>query len=363
MIQENKVLKDSEITALKTRWQKKSKEGKLTFQQRMLRRLKIHCSKTSEKRPHKLDLRGITLYNEDLSELDLSGYDFSYANLNGSIFAKTNFSFSKFHHASLEKADLDECEFMGADLTYASLNECSAKQGGFGGANLSYASLINSNLSESTLSQSTLIHTDLRATNLEKARLSESNLSHAVFTRANLVQCDLKESDLRKTNFEFADMRGARLMSVKNFKTANWIRVDIRDIDLRGVYLAKRFISDENYLYEFKIGSKLNMFLYHVWKATSDCGRSLSRFSICILGITLVFAALYTQVDINYGDNKTWFSPIYFSIVTLTTLGYGDVLPTSLTGQIIVTLHALTGFTGLGAMLSILGNKLARRAD
>jgi len=363
MMQENKPLKESQIAALKTRWQKKDKESKLTLQQIMLRRLKVRCAKTSDRRPLKLDLRGITLYNEDLSELDLSEYDFSYANLNGSIFAKTNFSFSKFHHATLEKADLDECEFMGADLTYASLNECSAQQGGFGGANLSYASLINSNLSKATLSQSTLIHSDLRAANLSKARLSESDLSHAIFTRANLVKCDLKDSDLRKTNFELADMQGARLMSVKNFKTANWIRVDIRDIDLRGAYLSKRFISDENYLYEFKMGSKLNMYLYHVWKATSDCGRSLSRFSICILGITLVFAALYTQVDINYGDNKTWFSPIYFSIVTLTTLGYGDVLPSSLAGQVIVTLHALTGFTGLGGLLSILGNKLARRAD
>lgn len=208
-----------------------------------------------------------------------------------------------------------------------------------------------------------MIHSDFRASNLEKARLSESDLSHAVFTRANLAQCDLKESDVRKTSFELANMQGARLMSVKNFKTANWIRVDIRDIDLRGAYLVKRFISDENYLYEFKMGSKLNRYVYYVWKATSDCGRSLSLFSICILVITLFFAALYTQVDIAYGDHKTWFSPIYFSIVTLTTLGYGDVLPVSLAGQIIVTLHALTGFTGLGGLLSILGNKLARRAD
>lgn len=363
MTQENKPLKTSKIDALKARWQKKDKDGKQTLQEAMLRRLKVRCSKTSENRPLKLDLRGISLCNADLSGLDLSEYDFSYANLNGSIFSKTNFSFSKFHHATLEKTDLDECEFIGADLTYASLNECSARQGGFGRADLSYASMINSNLSRATLSHSIFVHSDARAANLDKARLSESDLSHAVFTRASLVQCDLKESNVEKTSFELANMQGARLMSVKNFESANWIRADIRDIDLRGAYLVRRFIADENFLYEFKTGSKLNMMMYHAWKITSDCGRSLTRFSICILVITLFFATLYGFVEIDYGDSKTWFSSIYFSIVTLTTLGYGDVLPKSLAGQIIVTFHALAGFTGLGGLLSILGNKLARRAD
>lgn len=362
-MQEEKELKPSQIEALKTRWQQKSQDGELTRQQKMIRRLKLRCDKNSDRRPLKLDLRGITIYNEDLSGLDLSEYDFSYANLNGSIFARANFSMSKFHHATLEKTDLDHCEFMGADLTYAVLNECSARQGGFGGADLSYAGMINSNLSEATLSHSKFIHCDARAANLSKARLSQSDLSYAVFTRANLLECDLKDSDVKHTNFELADMRGARLMSVKNFETSNWVRVDIRDIDLRGAYLVRRFIADENYLYEFRTRSKLNLYVYHIWKLTSDCGRSLTRFSACILVITLFFATLYGVVDINFGDNKTWFSSIYFSIVTLTTLGYGDVLPNSLAGQMIVTLHALVGFTGLGGMLSILGNKLARRAD
>lgn len=335
MMQETKPLKKSEIDALKARWQKKGQDSDLTLQQMMLRRLKIRCQKTSDKRPLKLDLRGISICNEDLSDLDLSEYDFSYANLNGSIFAKSNFSFSKFHHATLEKPDLDECEFMGSDLTYVSLNECSARHGGFGGADFSHASMINSNLSGATLSHAKINHVDARASRLDKARLSESDLSYAVFTRASLVKCDLKESDVNKASFELADLQGARLMSVKNFKSANWIRADIRDIDLRGAYLVRRFIADENYLYEFKTGSRLNLYVYHLWKLTSDCGRSMSRFSACILVITLFFAAVYGFVDIDYGDNKTWFSSIYFSIVTLTTLGYGDVLPASLAGRLL----------------------------
>jgi len=82
-----------------------------------------------------------------------------------------------------------------------------------------------------------------------------------------------------------------------------------------------------------------------------------------MLGVTLIFATIYALVDIDYGDYVTPFSPIYFSFVTLTTLGYGDVLPAPLTAQIFVTLQAITGYMGLGGLLSILGNKMARRAE
>jgi hypothetical protein len=68
-------------------------------------------------------------------------------------------------------------------------------------------------------------------------------------------------------------------------------------------------------------------------------------------------------VAIDYGEYRTWFSPIYFSFVTLTTLGYGDAVPMSLTAQIVVSLQAVTGYMGLGGLLSILGNKMARRAE
>ena len=78
---------------------------------------------------------------------------------------------------------------------------------------------------------------------------------------------------------------------------------------------------------------------------------------------TMMFAVIYTQVSIDYGEYETAFSPIYFSFVTLTTLGYGDAIPSSLIAQVFVTLQAIAGYMGLGGLLSILGNKMARRAE
>ena len=54
---------------------------------------------------------------------------------------------------------------------------------------------------------------------------------------------------------------------------------------------------------------------------------------------------------------------MYYSVVTLTTLGYGDAVPASLPAQVLAMSEAILGYVGLGDMLSILANKMARRAE
>jgi len=356
-------IQDFDIKEVKSRWHHKSPEFEGTLQDHMVHTLKIDCLLGNFKRPLNLDLRGINLNNQNLSGLDLSGYDLSFASMNRINLAKTNLSNTILREASLEKAILDECEFMGSDLSRASLNECSAKMCGFGGANLSHASLINADLSDAVFSRSILISADLRASDLRRSRLAEADLSNAVFTRAILEESDLKKSNVANTNFELANMKGCRLLGIRNFKKADWIGADIREMDLRGAYLVRRYIADENYLFEFQTQSRLNKIIYWAWWATSDCGRSLMRWFVWLTGATLVFAGIYTQVGIDYGDYATWFSPIYFSFVTLTTLGYGDAVPATFVAQVFVTMQAITGYMGLGGLLSILGNKMARRAE
>ena len=46
--------------------------------------------------------------------------------------------------------------------------------------------------------------------------------------------------------------------------------------------------------------------------------------------IVALFGGLFYLVEVDYGDHPTFLSPIYYSVVTITTLGYGDVV---LTGQ------------------------------
>ena len=75
------------------------------------------------------------------------------------------------------------------------------------------------------------------------------------------------------------------------------------------------------------------------------------------------FSYLYTLVGIDYGAYATALSPMYFSVVTMTTLGFGDAVPQTLAGQILTMIEVSTGYIMLGGLLSIFSNKLARRGD
>jgi hypothetical protein len=56
------------------------------------------------------------------------------------------------------------------------------------------------------------------------------------------------------------------------------------------------------------------------------------------------------------------FSFIYYSIVTFTTLGFGDIVPRTGWLQFWVMLEVILGYIMLGGLISILANKLARRS-
>jgi uncharacterized protein YjbI with pentapeptide repeats len=354
---------DEEIAGLSTRWLDEDPGGKGTRRDVLLSMLRVSCRKGGSGRPQNVDLREINLVGEDLSGLDLSGYDFTGADMTHADLSASNLGWARLQGANLYKANLKDCELVGADLTSANLNQCLAERAGFGATDLTGASLINANLRKATLSEARLCRADLRAADLQGSHIRSADLSGASFTRADLRNADLKESDVRDATFEVADLQQCRLLGIRNYTKANWIGADIRAVDLRGAYLVRRFIVDENYLYEFRTRSRYHGVLYRLWWLTSDCGRSLLRWTLWVLAVTVIFAMLYSMVGIDYGRYRTLFSPLYYSVVTLTTLGYGDVVPASGGAQVIAAIQAVLGYVGLGGFLSILANKMARRAD
>ena len=53
----------------------------------------------------------------------------------------------------------------------------------------------------------------------------------------------------------------------------------------------------------------------------------------------------------------------YFSIVTFTTLGFGDVVAANSTARLLVAAEVIVGYIMLGGLVSIFANKFARRND
>jgi len=314
-------------------------------------------------RPLALSMAGMWLVDADLSGVDLSGYDLSGADLSRANLAGAKLIKADLRGATLFEADLSGAELMAADLREAELGSMKAPRSGFGQADLRGARGFGADLSGASLTGAKLEGSEWRTATLAGARLREADLTDADFTGADLSGADLERASVRGVSFHGADMRRCGLREVTGYTRAEWVGADLRDVNFSGAMLLRRFALDQQFIEEFRTQSPLNGALYKVWWLTSDCGRSFSRWGLWTVLIAVTFAGIYTQVGIDWGDYETPLSPLYYSLVTLSTLGYGDVLPSTVWGQVAAMAQVVLGYVMLGGLMSIFSNKMARRAD
>ncbi len=93
-----------------------------------------------------------------------------------------------------------------------------------------------------------------------------------------------------------------------------------------------------------------------------DYGNSTWRIILTFVALALVFAAAYTYIPSSVIVNRAAFSEphltfvqsLYFSIVTMTTLGFGDVSanPDSILGQMLLSVQVVIGYVLVGALVT-----------
>lgn len=127
--------------------------------------------------------------------------------------------------------------------------------------------------------------------------------------------------------------------------------------------LIDRKIRDDTFLASFR---KRHPFWHHLWWLSTDCGRSFRVLGAWCFVISVFFAAVYRiflpDAFHTTGLEFTWISSLYFSFITFTTLGFGDITPIKSLAQIVVTIEVIMGYGMLGLLISIMANKLARRS-
>ena len=69
---------------------------------------------------------------------------------------------------------------------------------------------------------------------------------------------------------------------------------------------------------------------------------SMFRF-VSVATVFLVFTAGAAEATVDGGDFKTWWDGVWWAVVTVTTVGYGDVYPHTVGGRVIAMLLMLVG--------------------
>lgn len=76
--------------------------------------------------------------------------------------------------------------------------------------------------------------------------------------------------------------------------------------------------------------------------------RRILLFGLSIIGVGTVASHIL--------EDLSWVDSFYFSVITLTTVGYGDIVPVTDAGKIFTSIYVLVGITMLAAIANYLLN-------
>jgi voltage-gated potassium channel len=91
----------------------------------------------------------------------------------------------------------------------------------------------------------------------------------------------------------------------------------------------------------------------------------LTRIFFTILSIIFIFSGLIYQIEhiANPRQFNTFLDAVYFSVVTMTTVGYGDMTPASEGGKLLTVLMILTGIALIPVQLGEAFQRLFQNAN
>lgn len=263
------------------------------------------------------------------------------------------------------KPNLKDAPLKGANLNDARLQRADLRGARLDGAFLNNAYLEGADLRLAHLEKAQLVGAHLEGASLSNSHLQGANFCNADLTNAEVtdVTFDHQSSFMRYWN---SQMRG-------NYK-------GIRGIDsCWGNALFKRAAADQDFLDTLERSwerSRARCVLFWLWWLT-NFGRSLIAVMVIVLLFITAFAGIYWHWPEMLGTTMKcgvppppgtncgfdWFTPIYFSIVTFTTLGFGDINAKGhFWGELTASAEVLIGYSTLGLLLSVLADKVARRS-
>ena len=330
-------------------------------------------------------MQGTSLRNANLSSARLIHTDLSDASLQGANLAGANLLLTDFTAADLRSAELSDTtpttadhdmgqtprgpRFKDADLRESNMRGAYCYISDFSGASLSGAVLADAILERANIAKNNLSELDLSGARLSGANMQDSDLSGANLTDATMIHANLQGATLSG-----ADVSGAAMQSA-NFADAkvDGIRFD-RKARFKGIRVGtcygssrfRRYAEDQDYIEEFREAHPL---YYAIWLGLTDCGRSMTRVVLWSAGLAIIFGLAFYSLgedafDISHMESLGWnpFTMMYYSVVTFTTLGFGDITPKTSTAAALVMVEVVTGYLMLGILISILATKVARRS-
>jgi hypothetical protein len=293
----------------------------------------------------------------------MKGVDFAQCTFKNAIFFQIEFSVSaflrvgvNFSNATFNRCKFDSCFIQNKDLSKCSFTMSEFIKCSFFGCDFSSAEMYGIKITGGSLDNCSFIDS-----NLNSSELSSCKLTSVDFTHAQMNQATLKNMSIEKITI--VPVKNKLLSPIKHFHLG--LRLD----NIYGNALLEKSLKDTVYI---EAVSERHPKLYRLWLLSSDCGRSILRWLFLVMLLVFMFASIYTAIgaesftineELKGFEQNTLSQFImftYYSVVTLTTLGFGDISPKETLSMIFVVLEVFLGYITLGALITIFANKLGR---
>lgn len=362
-------------------------------------------------------LYGANLFNADLDDMSLFRTDLRHADLEGVNLEESNIGRADVRYAdltegsNLKNATARKTDFRNAVITNGILDEADFWRSDFRNANLQWASFRSSNLWDSELQ-----HTNLYDSDFDEADLREANLQYADLEDASLVGTDLRSADLRNTRLYQTYFSDVRINSDTEFgdtciyenpdeldddwddrwdatptEAAVWTYRRLQDLHekyalterARHYHIRKEEAEKKRHREE---GNWKEWAIYAINGFLSRHGERpwrVVRISLYVIAVwSLFFLLSGIRVPEDFSGTRTvgleLFSGIsvpepfggtlvagldqvatsvYFSVVTFTTLGYGDLQPATGFAQALATIESFLGALLMAYLVFVLGRR------
>jgi hypothetical protein len=272
----------------------------------------------------RIDLSGVTLHHINLTNFIVDNFDLEHARLydckfDNSIFSNTGFYGSELKCCQFSRVVFDEnCSFMVANLYGCQFS-----------------------------------HTDLNdviaAPTIRIKKVSYFYLLIALFDTFK----GSFENDIVKNNV----IRYMKHNSFIGCRTDEVLRSENR-------WLKEYVDWYQNVMFNLGSGfdrmSTIEKFSFFFSIVCTKCWSSFKALALTGTLVALIFSAIYYYLppfSLN-GYDDSWLTAIYFSIVTFTTLGFGDISPATELAKVIVILEVILGYIVLGSFVLLLGRKV-----
>ncbi|WP_276299372.1 pentapeptide repeat-containing protein [Halorussus lipolyticus] len=368
----------------------------------------------------KASLRKTKLIDASLDDAILTDADLYRANLADAILPKADFTNARLQEANLIGAVPREADFTNASLPGAYFTNADLSQANLINTYLHRANLISANLDGADLTGADLREANLRHTTLAEARLTETKITnadakYAEFERATLTRTDFFDANLIGARFygaTFDDTKINRGTEFGEHYADDLDGIDGEDLDdeeatpwdkAAWTYrqleeLARRNALPEQAREAFKRRKDIRrdelwqkLWNDRDWGSFRNWGYSkglsvvmrygaspwrVVRVSGGVIGIWSVLYLLLGSIYVPEGfpDSETigqnffpvlslptplteWGISLYFSVVTFTTLGYGDLQPASGAAQALATIESFLGALLIALLVFVLGRR------